>query len=66
MPSYAITTISKPTFDAILSRYSSTAPEKLRDLDAQRYDAIPTAVAKREGEAYLTKEEVLGLVEWKL
>jgi hypothetical protein len=66
MPSHAIKTISKHTFDAVLSLYSSTAPEKLRDLDAQRYDAIPAAVAKREDEKYLSKEEVLGLVEWKL
>jgi len=42
-------------------------PEKLRDLDAQRYDIIRKAVAaQEEGEKHLTKEQVVTLVEWKL
>jgi len=42
-------------------------PEKLRDLDAQRYDIIRKAVAaQEESEKHLTKEQVVTLVEWKL
>ncbi|KAL6170448.1 hypothetical protein ACJQWK_03427 [Exserohilum turcicum] len=42
-------------------------PEKLRDLDVQRYDGIAAAVANRQDSAkHLTKAEVEKLVEWKL
>jgi len=42
-------------------------PEKLRDLDAQRYDIIPAAVAAMKGsEKHLTKDQVEKIVEWKL
>jgi len=42
-------------------------PEKLRDLDAQRYDIIrKTVAAQDESEKHLTKEQVVTLVEWKL
>ena len=62
-----INAITLATFKDVLSRYSATVPEKLRDLDTQRYDAIPTAVAAREASnRHLTKEEVEKLVEWKL
>lgn len=62
------TSISKPTFNRTLARYSSTAPSKLLDLDTLRYETIPATLAKRteEGEAFLKKEEVESLVEWKL
>jgi hypothetical protein len=52
-------------FKSILSRYPATVPEKLRDLDTARYDTIPASVAARESK-YLTKDEVVRLVEWKL
>jgi exopolyphosphatase/pppGpp-phosphohydrolase len=58
------------TFDAfrdVLSRYPAMVPEKLRDLDAQRYDIIPAAVAAmEESEKHLTKDQVEKIVEWKL
>lgn len=76
MPSIRHTTIIKRDFDTILSRYSSKVPAKLRDLDKLRYEAIPATVAQRlatqhngdeNGEgAYLQKEEVEKLVQWKL
>ncbi|OAG07470.1 uncharacterized protein CC84DRAFT_1089392 [Paraphaeosphaeria sporulosa] len=62
------TQISRETFNAILSHYSSIVPEKLRELDVLRYETIPAAVISRakEGGAELTKDEVVKLVEWKL
>jgi len=74
MPAYHIDTITKRTFDDVLSRYSSAVPESLRELDALRYDAIPTAFATRESDPtsnrclakLLKKSEVEKLVEWKL
>jgi len=66
MPSYHINSITKQTFEEVLSRYPSAAPEKLHDLDAQRYEAIPEAIAKPGGREHLTKDEVVTLVEWKL
>ncbi|KAF1976075.1 hypothetical protein BU23DRAFT_588267 [Bimuria novae-zelandiae CBS 107.79] len=59
--------ISKPTFDNILSRYASIVPSALRELDELRYDTMPATVQLREEKgAYLTKDEVVKLVEWKL
>ncbi|KAJ4357673.1 uncharacterized protein N0V89_002249 [Didymosphaeria variabile] len=61
------TQISKETFKAVLSRYPSTVPENLRELDALRYDTIPATVTSRKKKgAYLTKDEAEKLVEWKL
>ena len=62
------TAISKAVFDDVLSRYVSTVPDNLRDLDAFRYGIIPSKVAQRatNGKLYLRKEEVVKLVEWKL
>ncbi|KAF2794684.1 hypothetical protein K505DRAFT_349155 [Melanomma pulvis-pyrius CBS 109.77] len=63
-----ISTISLDTFNAILSRYTTTAPAKLVDLDTLRYVTVPTKLAerKKDGDAFLEKAEVEGLVEWKL
>jgi hypothetical protein len=61
-----IDNITLDAFNDVLSRYPSTAPDKLRDLDAQRYDTIPAQVAARQGDKYLTKDEVETLVTWKL
>lgn len=67
MSSLHIKSISLASFREVLARYASTAPEKLRDLDAQRYDVIPAAVASRDpSNKHLTKAEVEKLVEWKL
>lgn len=66
--------ISKSEFQEILSRYPSLVPEKLKALDEKRLHTIPDRVeerkhAKKDGfnvGAYLSKEEVLDLVDWKL
>jgi hypothetical protein len=65
MPPLHIEKITLNTFKDVLSRYPATVPEKLRDLDTARYDTIPATVAARESK-YLTKNEVVKLVEWKL
>jgi hypothetical protein len=64
MPPFHIDNITLSTFKDVLSRYSATVSQKLRDLDTQRYDTIPAAVAARETK-YLTKDEVVKLIEWK-
>ncbi|KAF1960344.1 hypothetical protein CC80DRAFT_383232, partial [Byssothecium circinans] len=84
MPPLTPTIISKSAFLQTLSRYPSTVPAKLHDLDEQRYTSIPALVTARRqssntatttnndnnnsssSSAYLTKLEVLNLVEWKL
>ena len=67
MSSLHIKRISPASFREVLARYPATAPEKLRDLDAQRYDIIPNAIAGRDpSNKHLTKAEVEKLVEWKL
>ncbi|EUC43064.1 hypothetical protein COCMIDRAFT_101891 [Bipolaris oryzae ATCC 44560] len=67
MSSLHVNKINLTSFHKILACYPATAPEKLRDLDAQRYDVIPLAVASRNGSnKHLTKPEVEKLVEWKL
>jgi hypothetical protein len=73
MPSSSlkISSISLKTFNATLARYPSIAPAKLKDLDTLRYVTVPAKLAKRkkevgEGEVCLEREELEGLVEWKL
>jgi len=68
MPSLKYVDLSREAFDDILSRYASTVPERLRELDTQRYEIIPGTLATRvnEQDASLYKEEVEKLVEWKL
>ncbi|KAJ4365230.1 hypothetical protein N0V83_008848 [Neocucurbitaria cava] len=61
-----IRTISLQSFNDILLRYPASVPGKLQDLDTLRYDAIPAKVSSRQGVAFLTKDEVEKLVEWKL
>lgn len=73
-------TITPPTFRELLDRYASRVPDKLHKLDEARYESIPAAVRARRAKAaaksdnaeepsphgYLTKQEVVQLVEWKL
>ncbi|KAF2269240.1 hypothetical protein CC78DRAFT_529465 [Lojkania enalia] len=68
MAPLTIESITLVSFNEILSRYPSTVPEKLQELDTLRYDTIPSTLAKRkvDGDAYLAKSEVENLVEWKL
>ena len=68
MAPLSISAISSHTINETLSRYAATVPNKLTDLDAQRYEHIPTALAnrKKSGNPFLKKDEVEKLVEWKL
>jgi hypothetical protein len=67
MPSFHMNTITLAAFKDVLSRYPAMVPEKLRDLDVQRYDTIRKVVAaQEESEKHLTKDQVVKLVEWKL
>lgn len=72
MSPLTISLVTLPAFLSTLSRYSSSVPEKLRELDKARYETIPAALAERREDAKggegvgLEKEEVVGLVEWKL
>ncbi|KAI4950693.1 hypothetical protein J4E91_004578 [Alternaria rosae] len=67
MPPLHIKTMTLGAFKDVLSRYPAMVPEKLRDLDAQRYDIIRKAIAaQEESEKHLTKDQVVKLVEWKL
>lgn len=61
-----VRTISLETFNDILSQYPASVPERLQELDTLRYDEIPVKVASRKDAAFLTKDEVEKLVEWKL
>jgi hypothetical protein len=65
---YAFDRITGSDFEEILSQYPDTVPAKLADLEEQRLSTIPTVLAKRraEGQTYLTKSEVVTLVDWKL
>lgn len=63
-----VSRISVADFDALLAQYDSVLPDKLRGLDEERMRTIPETLGKRRdaGDAYLTKDEVVRLVEWKL
>ncbi|KAF2690859.1 hypothetical protein K458DRAFT_382437 [Lentithecium fluviatile CBS 122367] len=65
--SLKFTTITKEAFDTTLSRYPSLVPAALHTLDAKRYADIPSRLDKDgSNSAYLKKEEIVSLVEWKL
>ncbi|KAF2117851.1 hypothetical protein BDV96DRAFT_489214 [Lophiotrema nucula] len=69
MAPYTIDEISIGPFNTVLSRYSSTVPDKLGLLDTERYETIPAAVEsrkERDEDTLLQKSEVETLVEWKL
>ena len=68
MASFSAHTVSRVNFNDILARYQDAVPAKLHDLDKLRFESIPEKVAQRkEGfDAFLEKEEVESLVEWKL
>ena len=61
-------TISIATFHDILARYASKVPDALINLDVLRYSTIPSNLEARGTgkDRYLTKDEVVSLVEWKL
>lgn len=65
---YALDNISTDGFDDLLAQYPSVVPQKLAELEKQRLNILPAEVDKRkaDGKAYLTKQEVATLVDWKL
>ena len=68
MASFSAHTVSRVDFNDVLARYQDAVPTKLHDLDKLRFESIPEKVAqrKKEFDAFLVKEEVENLVEWKL
>ncbi|ORX98541.1 hypothetical protein BCR34DRAFT_496052 [Clohesyomyces aquaticus] len=68
MPSLTPNLITLDAFNEYLAQYPASVPEKLRDLDRIRYDSVPVKIAERNqnGGAYMTKDEVAQLVEWKV
>ncbi|TLD35502.1 hypothetical protein E2P81_ATG01805 [Venturia nashicola] len=56
-------------FATYLDRYNDIVPDNLRELDEYRFVTVPNLLQKRRGEkggAWLEREEVQKLVEWKL
>ena len=66
MPSLHPDKITLATFNNTLSRYASTAPSALADLDTFRYTTAPSSLAALKGAKHLSKPDVEELVEWKL
>ena len=60
--------VSLATFDRILAKYDDQVPERLAELEELRLHTLPDAIAQRrkDGEAYIAKDELKSLVEWKL
>lgn len=65
---HRIDSVDKPTFEWILQHYSSSPlmADDGSDLDDVRYRIIPEAVKDRNGDSFLTKDELVTLVTWKL
>ena len=60
--------ISLATFRRILAKYEDYVPGQLAELEQLRLHTIPRAISERskEGGAYIEKDELKSLVEWKL
>jgi len=60
--------ISIQAFNALLDQYASTVPSKLEQSENSRLRVIPQALEQRKksGKAFLTRDEVIALLEWKL
>lgn len=65
---HRLATIDRATFERVLKHYNSSlfAAVDADGLDQQRYEEIPGAVARRQKEPHLEKEELITLVTWKL
>ena len=55
-------------FMAHLSSYPEQVPKEIQGLEELRLHEVPKILAKRreDGDVFLEKTEVTGLVEWKL
>jgi len=62
------TSITYEALQHLVSRYDEHVPAKVRGLEDLRLREVPETLAKRkrDGEVFLQKEELRGLVEWKL
>jgi hypothetical protein len=65
-PKFSFELIDEEAFDSISQQYNGVIPEKLEELDEQRYNTIPAVVKDRGEDPMLSKEEVATLVKWKL
>ena len=67
-PELSAENISYSDFQGCLSFYQHHVPDKIQGLDELRFRVIPEVLARRreDGNAFLEKTEVTGLVEWKL
>ncbi|KAL8918903.1 MAG: hypothetical protein Q9208_007084 [Pyrenodesmia sp. 3 TL-2023] len=67
-PEYSASQISHSDLKAIFNAYPDCVPDKIQGLTENRLREVPEILAKRvkNGEGYLEKTEVTGLVEWKL
>lgn len=67
-PEVSAPNITYAEFKAHLEAYQDYMPEKIQGLEEIRMREVPEVLAQRakDGEAYLEKTEVMGLVEWKL
>lgn len=61
--------IDQATFTSTLSRYPDVLPTELKTLTTFRSEELPGIIEKRKSSkegAYVTKDELVKLVEWKL
>lgn len=61
--------ITPDEFSTYLAQYEDLVSDTLHELDDYRFVTIPTLLKERRGDkggAWLEKEEVQKLVEWKL
>ena len=62
---FTIDVINLDDFNGLLVKYKDVVPDKLEELEKQRLEIIPKALAERT-DAHLTKTEVQTLLDWKL
>lgn len=62
---HAIEAIDTAALEALLNQYPEIIPEKLVTLEKQRLNVIPQAIKERDP-AYITKDELATLMDWKL
>ena len=60
-----IGTIVADEFESLLQQYPSAVPVKLAELEKQRLDIIPQTLRDREMK-FITRDELITLMEWKL
>lgn len=67
-PSRTANSINYDEIQEILLLYESFVPDKIQGLEELRLREVPEVLNKRkaDGETFLEKTEVTGLVEWKL